>query len=126
MNKTPDLLHILEEMPADVIIGTESWLITAVSDSEICPNGFTLYRHDRANGKGGGVFIMVSNKYISSDPGITYPKEIEMVWTQLQVKGSKTISICSFYRPPNTTDPMYLDALNDAIINYLAPKITFG
>ena len=43
------------------------------------------------------------------------PKEVEMVWAQIQVKGSKSVNVCSFYRPPNNTDSAYIDALKDAV-----------
>ena len=74
-----------------------------------------MFRKDRKTGTGGGVFILISNDYIPSDPGLSYPYDIEMVWAQLQVAGSKVINICSFYQPPNITDPMYLQALSDTI-----------
>ena len=38
-----------------------------------------------------------------------------MVWAQLQVIGSKSINICSFYRLPNNSDPNYIKALTDAV-----------
>ena len=38
-----------------------------------------------------------------------------MVWAQIQVVGSKTINICSFYRPPDNVDLDYMNALKDII-----------
>ena len=38
-----------------------------------------------------------------------------MVWTQLQIVGSKAVYICSIYRPLNNTDPEYLKALEDCV-----------
>ena len=52
---------------------------------------------------------------LSSDPGFFCPKEAEMVWAQLQVVGSKSINICSFYRPPNNSDTNYIKALTDVV-----------
>ena len=79
------------------------------------PHWFHHVQEGSEDWNGGGVFILISNDYISSDPGLSYPDDIEMVWAQLQVVGSKVINICAFYRPPNITDPMYLQALSDTI-----------
>ena len=72
-----------------------------------------MFRKDRKTGMGCGIFILISNDYISSDPGLSYSDDIEMVRVQLQIVGSKVINICTFYRLPNITDPMYLQALSD-------------
>jgi hypothetical protein len=118
------MLNFVEATDADVIIGTESWLSKEIKDSEICPPDYNIYRKDREHGKGGGVFIMVSSQYISSDPGIPVPPEVEMVWSQIQVVGSKHISICAFYRPPGNNDSQYLDLMT----LYCKPRTvtTFG
>lgn len=115
VNKKPEFLNLLESTQADVIIGTETWLNPQISDSEICPPGYMIYRKDRKDGTGGGVFILIADKFISSDPDVPCPPEVEMVWAQLQVVGSKKLSICAFYRPPNKTDAKYLEALDKAI-----------
>ena len=74
-----------------------------------------MFRKDRASGIGGGVFLMISSEFVCSDPGFPCPKEVEMVWAQIQVTGSKSVSVCSFYQPPNNTDSAYIDALKDAV-----------
>ena len=37
VKKKVDLLNLLEDTHADVIVDTESWLMDAISDSEVCP-----------------------------------------------------------------------------------------
>ena len=44
---------------------TETWLSDHVSDGEILPNGFVLYRKDRPT-RGGGVLIAVKSAVPSS------------------------------------------------------------
>ena len=34
----------------DIVVGTESWLTPAVISSEIFPNDYNIYRHDRPDG----------------------------------------------------------------------------
>jgi hypothetical protein len=115
VSKQAEVLNLVEGTRTDIIIGTESWLTKDIKDSEICPVGYNIFRKDRLNGKGGGVFIMVSNEYVSSKPDIQVPPEVEMTWAQVQVVGSKILKICSFYRPPNSNDNSYLEALNTSL-----------
>ena len=71
--KKPELLNLLQATQADVIIGTESWLTDSISDSEICPPGYTMFRKDRASGIGVGVLLKVSSECVCSDPGFLCP-----------------------------------------------------
>jgi hypothetical protein len=48
-----------------IVIGTESWLNPTIRDAEVFPEGFKAYRRDRTDGKGGGVFLLISKKYDS-------------------------------------------------------------
>jgi hypothetical protein len=50
------------------MIGTESWLSNDIQSTEIFPSGVTPYRKDRNTDSHGGVFILVSDKYLSSEP----------------------------------------------------------
>ena len=65
VGKKAQMLNLLDATQADVIIGTESWLTSMIPDSEICPPGYTMFRKDRANGTGGGVFILISSELVS-------------------------------------------------------------
>ena len=85
------MLNLVDATQADVIIGTESWLTSDIPDSEICPPGYTMFRKDRVNRTGGGVFIMYVNHLTD-----TRCFMMEMVWAQLQVVD---LQFCSLYRP---------------------------
>ena len=68
VGKKADLAYFIDSSQPDVIVGTETWLTKAISDSEICPPGYNVIRRDRATGKGGGVLILTSDKFICSEP----------------------------------------------------------
>jgi hypothetical protein len=57
-----------ETTRADVVIGSESWLTPDINSTEVFPSGYRAYRRDRPNRKGGGVFILVADKYDSWEP----------------------------------------------------------
>ena len=100
-NKVAELHHLVGSSGASVIIGTESWLTDDISDSEVFPKGFDIYRKDRWNRSGGGVFIAVKNTIASQ--AVTLPdSEIESVWCSFRCSKSRKVYVCSYYRPPDT------------------------
>ena len=56
-----DVIHMIISEGVDVLAITEKWLDKMIADSEVCPNGYNIYRNDR-NRKGGGVAFIVSNQ----------------------------------------------------------------
>jgi hypothetical protein len=73
----------------------------------VFPPGYIPYRNDRKTDAHGGLFILVSKKYLSSDPEETS----EQLWIKFQIKGSHDLYIGSFYKPPKLTDEEYLTHL---------------
>jgi hypothetical protein len=55
-------------LQAELVLGTESWLNDQVNSAVVFPEGYTVFRRDRQRGSGGGVFILVSSKFDSSEP----------------------------------------------------------
>ena len=76
-NKRAEVEHIFQD--ADVVIGTESWLTEDISDSEVFPPGYKIYRRDRSDRTGGGVFLAVKSHLPSTAHEIT-DNEIESIW----------------------------------------------
>ena len=123
VDKKPELENLIETTQADIILGTESWLKDEHLSTAIFPKGFKVYRKDRSNRDGGGVFILISEKLISSEPEeLKVEGSCEMIWAQVQVPGSNQLFIGSYYHPPNMPnekDLSYLDQLKSACRKYL-------
>ena len=101
---------------ADIILGTESWLRDDHLSTSIFPKGFKVYRKDRRNRTGSGVFILVTEKLISSEPEeMKVEGSCELIWAHVQVPRSSQLFIGSFYRPPDENDPGYLDQLQSCL-----------
>ena len=66
-----------------IICLTETWLADHVSDGEILPNGFVLYRKDRTK-CGGGVFIAVKSCVPSSL--VPSPPDLEVISVEVGTK----------------------------------------
>ena len=55
---------------SDLVFCVESWLNPNYLNCELLPSsaGFTIYRRDRENRRGGGVFLAVKNRLLSIRP----------------------------------------------------------
>ena len=116
--KPAQLLNLISSLQADVIIGSESWLNPGIKSSEIFPYNFKCFRRDRPNGAGGGVFLLVSQEFESSEPEelrVDSGTNCEVFWAKVKVKGSSDLYIGSFYRPPDKTSPDYLQHLQSRL-----------
>ena len=116
LDKKPELENLIETTQADIILGTESWLRDDHLSTSIFPKGFKVYHKDQRNWTGGGVFILVTEKLISSEPEeMKVEGSCELIWAHVQVPGSSQLFIGSFYRPPDENDPGYLDQLQSRL-----------
>ena len=105
----------MDEIAPDVIVGCESWLDNTVPSASVFPEGYIAYRKDR-NGHGGGVFILVSTRFESSEPErLKINTNSEMLWIEIKTQGIKNLYICSFYRPPNLTQPGCFSDLHECL-----------
>ena len=98
VNKTTELQTMLSSTEADIVIATESWLRPDILNPEIFPSNYNVYRKDRPD-TGGGVFILVSNKLISSSLD-DYASAHEAIWVEIKEQKGPSITVGAFYRPP--------------------------
>ena len=90
---------------------TETWLLNNIYDKEIIPNGFTIFRSDRAS-RGGGVLICTSHNTPSRL--VKSHESIDMV--TIEILTSPNIFIWCVYVPPGCSVPYFqsvLQALDD-------------
>ena len=63
------LQNMIESTQADIVIVTESWLDGSIKSSEVFPSNFRSYRrYHKTGAQGGGVFLLVSDKFQSNEP----------------------------------------------------------
>ena len=115
-NKKADIENLIDSTKPDIVIGNESWLHGDIQSIEVFPSGFICYRNDRKSDPHGGVFILLSDKYLSSEPAdLKSDDASEQLWVKLQVKGSPDLYVGSFYKPPRQTDDECLEHLVKSI-----------
>ena len=100
-NKHHQIQNLVDSTKPDVIIATETWLDPTISNSQIFPPNYNIYRKDRkVNTTGGGVLIAINDKCLSSEiPELD--TDCEIIWCKIQQKGNKDLYmyICSYYNP---------------------------
>ena len=67
-NKQHQIQNLVDSTKPDIVIATETWLDPTVTNSQIFPPNYNIYRKDRKGNKtGGGVLIAMNDKYLSSE-----------------------------------------------------------
>lgn len=101
-NKMDELKGIVAMEDIDIIGITESW---AYKDDSLLLelNGFSMFRQDRLERKGGGVLIYIRDYLCCREVKFSSkPEAIETVWAEITHQHGKKLIIGNIYRPPNT------------------------
>ena len=112
-NKKADILHLIDTEKPDIIAGSETWLNSTVSSSEIFPANYNVYRSDRTKGSHGGALLGIQAEYTAEL--IETRQDLEAVFIKMgTVKGKPPLIIRSIYRPTNN-DLQYSTSLCSTI-----------
>lgn len=105
-NKIDDFFMVVRAIRPSIILGSESWLDSAIADSEVFPPEYQCFRRDRST-RGGGVFILVSSNIpsVMLDCSAT---DIECVFCRIRLQNGKGVVVGSYYRPPGTSYEQFL------------------
>ena len=101
-NKKAEFCNLIESTVPDIIVCTETWLNSDVANGEIFPpdlsQQYNVFRRDREQSQGGGVFIAVSRDYICTREK-DFETDCEILWIKISVSGCKSFYVCAFYHP---------------------------
>jgi hypothetical protein len=95
--KQAEFLNLLDSVKPDIVFGTETWVDASVTDSQIVPPGYIVYRKDRKM-NGGGVLLAVRDT-IRTCAAPEFDTDCEIVWCKLDIVGHKSLYLCSYYNP---------------------------
>jgi hypothetical protein len=96
--KREEIYNLLHEKSIDILGITESWAHDGVEDGEIEFAGYTMFRKDRNEGRGGGVILYVNTEFSARRIEVKCVKD-ESIWVELNV-GNKKIRFGVCYRSP--------------------------
>ena len=101
MNKIDSVRIWAKLTDYDVIVLSETWLKSSITNNSINIEGYSVFRADRVN-KGGGIAIYAqSSLNCSCIESITKPKHFELLVVKLQLPNGADLTIVGCYRPPS-------------------------
>ncbi|CAB4041287.1 RNA-directed DNA polymerase from transposon BS [Paramuricea clavata] len=95
-----EIRHLLFKFPFDIFAINESKIDDFVMDGEISIPGFNLIRKDR-NRAGGGVVLYIRDNLSYLDRNDLVPDRLEMLCAEITRPFSKSLFVCTWYRPEN-------------------------
>nr|CAH7715981.1 unnamed protein product [Callosobruchus chinensis] len=103
-SKTTTLLHNVISTSFDIICLSETWLNSGVLSSELFPEEYEVFRHDRETSgsskkDGGGVLIAVKSKW-NAERCLDLESEAEDIWISLSSFTGNKLYISCVYLPP--------------------------
>ena len=124
LSKKDELTSHIANAPnkIDFLCISETHLNNSILDSVISMNGYEIYRRERIQGKGGGVLAYVSLKLQVKRRFDLETVNTETVWLEMSQKYSKSILICTVYRPPNSS-VQWLDHFEIELSNAMRTKL---
>ena len=91
---------LIDSEKPHIILGSESKLDSSISNGEVFPCEYKIFRKDRiSDNPGGGVFIAIHNTILATHQ----PKldsNSEAIWVKLEFVKQKPLYLASVYRPP--------------------------
>lgn len=95
----------------DVVILTETWLKSSISDTELFGDDFVVYRCDRnirnsTKPHGGGVLIAINKNIPSQRLVITDSDQLEIIFIKCNIGSTKIFIVC-IYIPSNSAVSVY-------------------
>lgn len=103
-SKVPMIASLIESSRPDVIICTETWLDGDIRDAEIFPSNYKVFRRDRSRHRG-GVAIAVTEELNCTEEPELFLDDCEILWIKLKLKKSRSLLICTYYRPDEGDEP---------------------
>jgi len=102
INKIPELELLTCNSSPDLILITESWANSNITNAEISLKGYNILRTDKPIGRGGGCLVY-HKKTIQVTPlgnSLATPG-VQSIWAEL-TSGDKTYTIGLYYNSPNS------------------------
>ncbi|KAK3103380.1 hypothetical protein FSP39_018833 [Pinctada imbricata] len=79
----------------------ETFLNESVHNDFLNIDGFVFERKDRDGGSGGGLLLYVCNDFNFKRRYDLETQNIETIWAEIMIPNSRSILLCSAYRPPS-------------------------
>ena len=106
--------HCLYDDTPDILLLCETWLTPFLPVLKI--PGFETYQRNRIGKKGGGMAILLADKYRCKTLDIKFISlKFESVFIKLELRNGECVCLGSVYRPPNTDPKKFNEEYCDVI-----------
>lgn len=93
------------EPQVDILLLSETFLKPDTENSFYCVSGFSIFRKDRLDKRGGGVMALVNNTLTVKRRADLEVDDLEVMWLEVYpFKSKRSLLISVVYRPPNYTN----------------------
>ena len=108
VNKLEELFAIVSANSFEIVVITESWLCSQISDELIRIAGYVTYQKDRSNNQRGGLCTFISSRLNVIELGNLCEPDIETQWFLIKTdrlpRGINSIVLGTVYHPPQSDD----------------------
>lgn len=116
MSKRCEFDTWVADISPDVIAVTETWLHPGITDSEILVAGYSVYRLDRQENRGGGVALWVRTSFTCKTicTHTTTDGLSETLWCQINLGNGSHLSVVVLYRSPTNSEFSWCSVIKEA------------
>lgn len=103
MSKINEFIHFVSQYNSNIVCVTETWAKLNIPDAELALAGYTLFRQDRADRRGGGVAIYAKSNLFAKRvdlPTATVFSDAVFITFKVQMA---TFLVGCIYRAPNSS-----------------------
>ena len=94
----------------DIMVFTETHLDSTITDSELFPSNYTVFRRDRLhNGRKGGGVLIATRDTVKVFQREDLLCDSELLFVNILVSGNRKVNLGVFYRPPKSDINPLLD-----------------
>lgn len=131
VNKIDEWSTSIKKHNPTVILMTETWLNSKITDSMLQTTGYSIFRQDREGQVGGGVCVLVKESingqkvYASVTEKYRTPSPMQSLWINVKI-GSARFLVSCIYRPDYSTedaDQVMIKSIKEACMEDMAVYI---
>ena len=118
-HKINQLNNIVSLSECEVCAIRETWLNDDISDCELLPDEFTIYRKDRSStypGKRGGGVLLAIEKNIKSCRKPELEPDEEVIVCEVEGVKHKKVAIILLYRPPSSDPACFSPTIENMLV----------
>ncbi|ELU15010.1 hypothetical protein CAPTEDRAFT_209156 [Capitella teleta] len=119
-NKLVELRHLLSSFSAQILAISETWLTDAISDHEVLPDSFNVYRKDRSttqpSKRGGGILLAIDTN-IESNRRDDLENDFVIIVFEIICERRFKIAVILCYKPPDSDSASFNASLTTILDN---------